>query len=432
MAHRKETIVIIDDMPKKLAYARQDAERFRKYADKADQEKKQFLANMSHEIRTPMNAIIGFTELGIQESEKNIEYLKIVQSSSQHLLELINNIFDISKVEAGEFELESTVFSLHLILKEINKTAKILAENKDIEIKILYQFDSNLLIKGDPLRTKKILTNLIANAIKFTEKGEVSLKVELIEQFESRDKTESKIQLLFEIKDTGIGISSEQQKHLFNNFFQADSGTSRKYGGTGLGLAISKQLIDKMGGQINVESEPGKGSTFKLILNFDVSSEFEKKAYDKLSRSENTLYQLSDEDVKTILLVEDNAVNLVLAQTLLESSGYIVDSALNGQEAIEMTGKKKYDCVLMDINMPVMDGFEATKIIRRQNSSEDLPIIAMTASVLSGAKEQCLTSGMNDYISKPIDIKKLNKLLSKWMNYKIVPLSTNDKKIINE
>lgn len=413
-------IKLIFNLNNKLLYAKHEA-------DLANQAKTQFLANMSHEIRTPMNAIIGFTELSLQAEVKKPDYLEKVRHSSQHLLELINNILDLSKIEAGELEIDSVVFDLCLMLEELNSTANILAKNKSIIIDIPCHAKQTRLLKGDPLRLNQILTNLVTNAIKFTERGKVSLKVKIIEPDLQKQKLQDKsqLELHFIVKDSGIGITSDQQQKLFQNFSQADSSISRKYGGTGLGLAISKQLIEQMGGDINVVSDPGKGSRFCFKLKFSIPTPAEEINYKTIHRVKPIPKPKNFNQKFTILLVEDNQVNQFLAQTLLENSGYKVDIAENGQEAVKKVNESEYACVLMDINMPVMDGFQATQLIRQQQQHKDLPIIAMTANALTGSKEKCLNAGMNDYVSKPIKLQNLLDTLTQWIKPKNNPLNNS-------
>ncbi len=392
-------------------------------ADRANQSKTLFLANMSHEIRTPMNAIIGFTELSMKANKKKVEYLKTVYHSSQHLLGLINNILDLSKVESGELKLDCIVFNFCLIIHELDSTAKLLAKNKSIIIHIPADMPKKLplrgqLVKGDPLRLNQILTNLISNAIKFTTQGKVALVIDIINASSDQSKQQQHLELHFKISDTGIGITQQQQKKLFKNFSQVDASITRTYGGTGLGLAISKQLVEQMGGEISVSSELGKGSQFEFTLKFLLPSEQEVEHYQHNLQLQLIRHQKIDTQDPDVLLVEDNEVNQFLAQTLLEDSGYQVDIAINGLEAVNMVAQKQYCCVLMDINMPVMDGFEATIKIRSEPQFIDLPIIAMTADALSGSREQCLQIGMNDYISKPFSAEELNNVLKQWIKPK--------------
>lgn len=404
--HHYEQIKHSIDLSHELMLSKEEAEQ-------ANKAKSQFLANMSHEIRTPMNAIIGFTELSIQSPEKKMEYLQKVYKSSQHLLGLINNILDLSKVEAGELEVESIVFDLNHIMEELNSTTKMLASQKPIQVNLLHSQEIPTLVKGDPLRLTQILFNLVSNAIKFTEQGEVSIQSILLNS--ETDQSSRSIAVKFTITDTGIGISNAQQAKLFKNFTQADDSITRRYGGSGLGLAISKHLAQQMGGNIEFESEEGKGSRFEFQLPLILPSALEIDEYKETLDLKTTSPISEQERPKTLLLVEDNEVNQMLAKALLEKIGFQIHIAENGQEALEILEHFSYDAILMDINMPVMNGLEATRKIRQIPPFQELPIIAMTANALAGDKEQCFQAGMNDYISKPIIIDKLVTVLEKWI-----------------
>jgi len=379
-------------------------------AVQANKAKSQFLANMSHEIRTPMNAIIGFTELSIQSPEKKMDYLQKIYKSSQHLLGLINNILDLSKVEAGNLEIETLVFDLSNIMDELDSTAKILVNNKPIQVIINYPKEIPQLIKGDPLRLTQILSNLVSNAIKFTEQGKVTISVIQL------SASQFQLELKFVIDDTGIGIGSTQQTKLFKNFTQADESITRKYGGSGLGLAISKHLVNQMGGVIGFKSQEGHGSQFYFQLPLLLPSTQERETYQETIQNQIETTLPFTERPKTLLLAEDNEVNQLLVKTLLGKIGFQIHIAQNGQEAIDMLQQHVYDGILMDVNMPVMNGLEATQIIRQQTQYQDLPIIAMTANALAGDKEACFDAGMNDYISKPIAIDKLLSVLEQWLS----------------
>ena len=359
--------------------------------------KEMFLANMSHEIRTPMNAITGFGRL-LGESgdltQEQKEYVNAINIASSNLLNLINDILDFSKIESGQIRLENIPFSLKA---QINYVWKILAPNaqqKGLQFKCLIDHGMPDSVLGDPTRLSQVLVNLINNAIKFTEKGYIRLFVQLVSQENNRYFIE------FEVEDTGIGIPAEKTAAIFDRFTQANTNTTRKYGGTGLGLSISKSLIELQGGNIRVESQEGSGSRFIFQLPFELAGE-------EIGTHENeTDHEEEVRSKNNILLVEDNVLNQQLAKKVLELRGYQVDLAENGLMAIERLKIRNYDLILMDLQMPEMDGYQTSQHIRNEMKLST-PIMAMTAHSLVGEKEKCLKVGMNDYITKPFDPKML-------------------------
>jgi PAS domain S-box-containing protein len=375
-------------------------------AEFANRVKSQFLANMSHEIRTPMNGIIGMTDLlklSKLTSEQN-EMVKIIRTSSVSLLKIINDILDLSKIEAGKVELESESVDFKNLINENIGMFRILSNNKGIDFEIRIGRDIPNKIIVDKTRFIQVISNLAGNAIKFTEQGKIKIEIKKIKEI--GNKTE----LLVSVSDTGIGIKEEDIQRLFGDFTQLDNSLSKRFQGTGLGLAISKRLVELMGGEISVESRYGKGSTFYFTILVDVPDEEQANN----NTNDYPLIQQSAHNLN-ILLVEDDPVSQLIMKQIGKLKGWHLTVASNGREAIDICEASDFDLLLMDIQMPEMNGFEVTQVIREKEKLTGgyVPIIATTAYAMSGDKEKCLNVGMNDYISKPIEMKKLCEVIER-------------------
>jgi PAS domain S-box-containing protein len=365
--------------------------------------KSRFLANMSHEIRTPMHGILGMSELlaDTSLSEEQRECVGAIRDSAEALLRLLNDILDLSKIEAGRMELESVVFDPAREVEQAQATLAATAQKKGL--RLTAQIESGLcrLVRGDPLRLRQVLLNLAGNALKFTEHGEVAIRAEIVEE------NDHNVTLRCLVSDSGIGIPQDQQARLFQSFVQGDGSITRRYGGSGLGLAISRQLVELMGGAIHVQSEPGHGSTFSFTAVLEKAEAVEPAELSPADRG--------NLDHRRILLAEDNEVNQRILLRFLQRAGCQVDVAPDGQEAVEAALQTCYDAILMDVQMPRMDGYTATaEIRRRENGRGRTPIIAMTANAMKGDREKCLGAGMDDYLSKPVRLEELKRLLCRW------------------
>ena len=415
ISERKEAEEELRRANERLREATDRANSMAFQAESANRAKSEFLANMSHEIRTPMNGVIGMTELlldtGLTADQRL--YAETARRSAETLLSLINDILDFSKIEAHKLDLEILDFDLSAVVQGTAEMIAVEARKKGLDLRCDIRPDVPLHLKGDPGRLRQVLTNLAGNAVKFTPSGNISITVSLDRE------TEATAAVLFEVRDTGIGIPEEKQASLFSPFTQVDGSTTRKFGGTGLGLSISKQLVGLMGGRIGIESSEGKGSRFWFVVELEKqTSRYPAEKAATGTRGAESRNSSRAPRPGRILLAEDNVTNQLVGVTILKKLGYRVDVAANGQQAIKALKEIPYDVVLMDCQMPEMDGFEATRRIRSGDAGESrlaTPIIAMTARAMQGDREECLEAGMDDYLSKPVSPKSLVTILDKWL-----------------
>ncbi|SEL96462.1 PAS domain S-box-containing protein [Syntrophus gentianae] len=396
-------------------------------AESANKAKSEFLANMSHEIRTPLNGILGFLELLSTDgrlTERQQKYTATALASGDTLLQLINDILDFSKIEAGKMELYVTEFDLMGLVTEVADFFSSQAYKKGVQLTCHFAKGTPSILMGDPVRLRQVLINLLGNAVKFTEKGEISLHVFL-------EGEEGQTALIrFEVRDTGIGIAPDARSSIFRAFAQEDGSTTRRYGGTGLGLAIAGQLVQMMGGKISVASVPGIGSSFRFTARLEkrqspyIAAEFCAPSSQEPQISEPEDKQTDQKPFASfrILLVEDNPVNQALTTAMLAYFGCQADLAENGLDALTKVAAERYDLILMDCQMPEMDGYEATAAIREEEATSrehgepgHVPIVALTAHALDGDREICLMAGMDDYLSKPFKVEELRSILSRWL-----------------
>lgn len=397
-----------------------DLLQHKKLAESANKAKSEFLANMSHEIRTPLNGVIGMLEMTFLTdlTEEQKENLEVAKNCADTLLTLINDILDLSKVESNKVVLQEEDFDIRELIQKVTdtQTVKIMEKGLQLECNIDEKIPSCFC--GDDFRLQQVLTNLLSNAVKFTEKGSVQIEVKSLCRFEDI------YTMVFSVEDSGIGLSSREINHLFKPFSQVDGTITRKYGGTGLGLAISQSLINLMGGEIKVKSQKGKGSVFFFTIQMKTKTTYTKE-------EEKPLFEKGKVNQSRILLIEDDRYNQIVTKQILNKLGYLkIDIASNGFEAIQKTEKIDYDVILMDIQLPEMDGMDTTNIIREKEKKRKkrVPIIAVTAHALKGDKEKFMENGMDGYVTKPIDVKLLSEALEKVLNEKSYVKKENDLK----
>jgi PAS domain S-box-containing protein len=424
---RKSDELKLTEYAQELERKNEELEAALATAREATQLRSRFLANMSHEIRTPMNGVLGMTDflLATKLTGEQQEFAESIKRSADALLALINDILDLSKIEAGKLRLDRVPFQLGATIAEIASLFALEARTKGLGFVSNVPSDLPRMVVGDPGRLRQVLRNLLGNALKFTDHGEIGVHAELL------NEATNVVQIRFTVHDTGIGMPADQQSRLFESFTQGDGSSTRRHGGTGLGLAISKQLVELLGGEIGVASEPGQGSRFWFTASFGKSASAEIAAPNPAAVKNPAARPMGKAPIAAparpqkpvvvsshlrVLLAEDNEINQRITLRLLEKLGVPADAVVNGREAVQALEKRKYDLVLMDCQMPDMDGFEATAIVRSREVGTHTPICALTANAMEGDRERCLAAGMDDYISKPVGLEKLQKAVDRWVH----------------